>query len=257
MGSSMTNLSNELMVVENVSVSVEDKQVVSGLNLRIGCGETHVIMGKNGSGKSSFLNALVKNPKYSIVDGDVRVNGNTILDKSVAEVAQMGVFLSFQSAPAIAGLSISTLLKNSVNSIRRARNEKVLSAPEYFRLAKEYCDLLEIPQDWLKRAVNVGFSGGEKKRVSMLEMLFLEPKIALLDEPDSGVDMDSVNVIAKAVAYQKAKGTSFLIVSHYPKLISLSQPEFVHIMRDGRIVEEGGMELANRVLDSGFGGEDM
>ena len=252
----MVNLSDELLVVENLCVQVDDKEIIHGLDLCVGRGETHIIMGKNGSGKSSFLNAMVKNPKYSITNGDIRLGGETILEKTVAQVAQMGLFLSFQNAPAIAGLSISTLLKNSVNSIRRARGEQVLSAPEYFRLAKEYCKMLEIPQEWLKRGVNVGFSGGEKKRISMLEMLFLEPKVALLDEPDSGVDTDSVEIIARAVAYQKSKGTAFVIVSHYPKLIDLCKPEFVHIMRDGRIVEDGGMELANRILTEGFGTEE-
>lgn len=246
------NVSDELLMVENLVVRVEDKEIIHGLDIRVGRGETHIIMGKNGSGKSSLLNAMVKNPKYSITDGDIRICGESILEKSVAQVAQMGLFLSFQNAPAIAGLSISTLLKNSVNSVRRVNGKNPLSAPEYFRLAKEYCDILEIPQEWLKRGVNVGFSGGEKKRISMLEMLFLEPKIALLDEPDSGVDTDSVEVIARAVKYQKEKGTSFVIVSHYPKLIDLCQPEFVHIMQDGKIIENGGIELANRVMSEGF-----
>ncbi len=241
-----------MLKVQNLKVIVEEKQVIDDLNLDIGPNETHIIMGKNGSGKSSFLNTIVKNPKYKIIGGSIFFNNLDLKDKSVYEIAQSGIFLSFQNAPAISGLSISMLLKHSVNSIRVARGEKPLTAPEYFKLVDEYCSVLDIPKDWLKRQVNVGFSGGEKKRLSMLEMLFLNPKLALLDEPDSGVDTDSVNIIAKAIDYQKVKGTSFIIVSHYPKLISLSKPNFVHIMECGKIVKTGDILLAEEIDKQGF-----
>ena len=241
-----------MLDVKNLKVNVGDKQILNGVNLNIGVGETHILMGKNGSGKSSFLNAIVKNPKYKIVDGNILFLGENLADKSVSDVARMGVFLSFQNPPAISGLSVSTLLKNSVNSVRGTRGEKVLSAPEYFKSLDEYCKLLEIPNEWMKRPVNLGFSGGEKKKLSMLEMLFLKPKLALLDEPDSGVDVDAVNIIIRAIDYLKQFNVSFLIVSHYEKLISLSKPDYVHIMKDGEIVKNGDETLAKKIIKQGF-----
>ncbi|MBR1544637.1 MAG: Fe-S cluster assembly ATPase SufC [Alphaproteobacteria bacterium] len=242
-----------MLDIKNLKVNVDEKQILNGVDLHIGSGETHILMGKNGSGKSSLLNTVVKNPKYKISGGDILFLGESILEKSVSDVAKSGIFLSFQNPPAISGLSVSTLLKNSVNSVRAARGEKPLTAPEYFKLADEYCKVLEIPKDWLKRQVNVGFSGGEKKKLSMLEMLFLQPKLALLDEPDSGVDVDAVNIIAKAIDYLRPLGVSFLIVSHYEKLISLSKPNFVHVMQDGKIVKTGDIILAEKIIKQGFG----
>ncbi len=242
-----------MLETKNLKVEIDGKEVLNGVNLKVGIAETHIIMGKNGSGKSTLLNTLAKNPKYKIIDGTVLFDGVDVGTKSVAELAQAGMFLSFQNAPSISGLSISMLLKNAVNSVRKAVGDKPLTAPEYFKLADEYCKLLEIPVDWLKRQVNVGFSGGEKKRLSMLEMLFLNPKVALLDEPDSGVDTDAVSIIARAIDFQKAKGTSFIIVSHYPKLISLAKPNFVHIMESGKIVKTGDITLADEILTQGFG----
>ncbi len=245
-----------MLNIKNLKVNVEEKQILNGVDLHIGASETHVIMGKNGSGKSSLLNTIVKNPKYKIIEGDISFLGESILEKSVCDVAKVGIFLSFQNAPGINGLTVSALLKNSVNSVRQARGEKPLTAPEYFKLADKYCNLLEIPNEWLKRQVNIGFSGGEKKRLSMLEMLFLQPKLALLDEPDSGVDIDAVNIIAKAIDFLKPLGTSFLIVSHYEKLISLSRPDFVHVMQDGKIVQTGDIVLVEKIVKQGFGNEN-
>ena len=241
-----------MLEIKDLKVNVDDKEILKGVNLTVGEGQTHIIMGVNGSGKSSLLNTIIKNPKYKIVGGSVLFDGVDLSELSVSEVASKGIFLSFQNPPAVTGLSISTLLKYSVNSVRRANGKAPLSAPEFFKLSDKYCQLLSIPNAWLKREVNVGFSGGEKKRLSMLEMLFLEPKLALLDEPDSGVDVDSVNIILKAIEYLREKGTSFIIVSHYPQLISNVAPDFVHIMKSGVIVKSGDCSLAECVLKDGF-----
>ena len=241
-----------MLEIKNLKVNVDTNEILKGVNLSVKGGQTHIVMGKNGSGKSSLLNTIVKNPKYNVVGGSIAIDNVDLCDKSVSEVAQMGVFLSFQNPPAISGLVISTLLKYSVNSVRKARGEKPLSAPEFFKKVAEYCEILQIPQSWLKREMNVGFSGGEKKRISCLEMMFLEPKVALLDEPDSGVDVDSVNIIIKAIDYMKSKGTAFVVVSHYPQLISNIAPDFVHIMKDGVIVKSGDSNLADTILKEGF-----
>ena len=238
--------------IRNLKVSVDDKQILNNVNLSIKKNETHVLMGKNGSGKSSLLNTIVKNPNYIITAGDILLNNSSIINKSVSEIACSGIFLSFQNAPAISGLTLSTLLKNAVNSIKVSNSEKPITASEYFKLVSEYCKMLDIPEEWLKRSVNLGFSGGEKKRLSMLEMLFLNPKLALLDEPDSGVDIDSMVIIAKAINYQQKRGTSFLIVSHYQKLISLVKPKFIHVMKEGKIIKSGGMELSESIDKEGF-----
>ncbi len=238
--------------IKNLVVNVEDKQILKGVNLTVNKNTIHIIMGKNGCGKSSLLNSIVKNPVYKIQKGDIFFENKSVKKLAVYEIAQKGIFLSFQNAPAISGLSVSSLLKNAVNSIKQANGEKPITAPEYMKLVKTYSELLEIPTSWLSREVNKGFSGGEKKRLSMLEMLFLSPKLALLDEPDSGVDTESINIIIKAINYLRQKGTAFVIVSHYEKLIRNLNPDFIHIMSDGKIVKTGDISLLNIIEKEGF-----
>ena len=238
--------------IKNLIVNVDDKQILKGVDLKVEKNTTHIIMGKNGCGKSSLLNSIVKNPVYEITGGDIFFEKKSITKLAVYEIAQRGIFLSFQNSPAISGLSISSLLKNAVSSIKEAKGEKPLTAPEFLKLAKTYCELLEIPTAWLSREVNKGFSGGEKKRLSMLEMLFISPKLALLDEPDSGVDTESINIIIKAINYLCERGTSFIIVSHYEKLIRNINPDFIHVMNDGKIVKTGHIELLDLIEKEGF-----
>ena len=238
--------------IKNLIVNVDDKQILKGVNLTVNKNTTHIIMGKNGCGKSSLLNSIVKNPVYEIKSGDIFFEKKSITKLAVYEIAQRGIFLSFQNAPAISGLSISSLLKNAVNSVKQANSEKPLTAPEFIKFAKTYCEILEIPNTWLSREVNKGFSGGEKKRLSMLEMLFLSPKLALLDEPDSGVDTESINIIIKAINYLREKGTTFIIVSHYEKMIRNLNPDFIHIMSEGKIVKTGDITLLDMIEKEGF-----
>ena len=238
--------------IKNLFVKIDDKEILKGVNLKVEKNTTHIIMGKNGCGKSSLLNSIVKNPVYEIMGGDVFFENKSIINLPVYEIAQRGIFLSFQNPPAISGLAISSLLKNAVSSIKEAKGEKPVTAPEFLKLAKTYCELLEIPTAWLSREVNKGFSGGEKKRLSMLEMLFIAPKLALLDEPDSGVDTESINIITKAINYLRGQGTSFIIVSHYAKLIRNLNPDFIHVMSEGKIVKTGDIKLVDVIEKEGF-----
>ncbi|MDR2099124.1 MAG: Fe-S cluster assembly ATPase SufC [Rickettsiales bacterium] len=241
-----------MLKIENLHVAAEGREILSGLGLGVKAGETHVIMGKNGGGKSTLLSAIAKNPKYEITAGSIAFDGVDLAGKSADEVARMGVFLSFQNAPAIPGLTISTLLKHAANSVRRARGEEPLSAPKFFKLADEYSKLLEIPPAWMNREANVGFSGGERKKIACLEMLFLNPRLALLDEPDSGVDVDAMNIIVRAIERLRSSGTAFVVVSHYSRLIDRLAPDAVYVMREGAIAASGGAELAGRIEEHGF-----
>jgi len=223
-----------LLSIRKLTACADKKEILRGVDLEIGEGETHVLTGRNGSGKSTLLNAIMREPRLK-VDGKVEFDGKDISKLSTERIAAAGIFLGAQAAPAIEGLSYSTLLKHSANALRRARGEKELTAPEFFKLAKEYCELLGIPEGWLARSVGEGFSGGEKKRLQMLLMLFFVPKLAMLDEPDSGVDMEAIEVIAKAVNHLAKQGVSFLIVSHYDRFIKLIEPDKTHVMKEGRI----------------------
>jgi Fe-S cluster assembly ATP-binding protein len=241
-----------MLDVKGLKAGVEGREILKGADLSVKAGQTHIIMGKNGSGKSTLLSAIARNPKYEILSGSMLLDGEDIAGKGASDVAAKGVFLSFQNAPAIPGLSISTLLKHSVNGVRRARGEEPMAAPEFFGLAKEYSAFLEIPGGWLEREVNLGFSGGERKRIACLEMLFLKPRLALLDEPDSGVDVDAMKIITASIGRLKASGTAFVIVSHYSRLIGAVGADAVHVMRDGAIAVSGGAELAREIERNGF-----
>ena len=241
-----------LLTIKNLIAHAEDKKILNGVDLQIPAGETHILMGRNGSGKSTLLGAIMRSPRLS-VNGKVEFDGRDISTLPTEQIASAGIFLGPQTTPSIEGLSYSTLLKHSANALALARGEKELLAPEFFRLARENCALLGIPEGWLARHVGEGFSGGEKKRLQMLLMLFFKPRLAMLDEPDSGVDVEAIEVIAKAVKHLAALGTSFLIVSHYDRLIKAIAPHKVHVMQDGLITRTGGPELAAEIDTKGFG----
>jgi len=218
-------------------------EILRGVDLRVGAGETHVIMGRNGSGKSTLLNSIMRAPTLPAATGEAILEGANLALTSTDEIARAGVFLGLQHPPAIPGVSVATLIKHATK----------MTASEYLRKSAEACDFLGIPREWLKREVGVGFSGGEKKRLMMLEMLMISPRIALLDEPDSGVDVEAIDVILAAVKRMREAGTSFLVVSHYARLIEGLFPDRVHVMQDGKIVRSGSIEIAREIERSGFG----
>ncbi|MDR1009484.1 MAG: Fe-S cluster assembly ATPase SufC [Rickettsiales bacterium] len=237
-----------MLDIENLHVSVDGKEILKGVDLHISPSETCVIMGRNGSGKSTLANAILKNPRYEITKGSLRFAGRDMTNEPTAAIAAAGVFFAQQHAPAIEGLPVSTLLKNAVNSTR----ETPMPAPEFFKRAKEYCAMLKIPDAWLARDMNVGFSGGEKKRLACLEMLFLEPKLCILDEPDSGVDISSMDMIIEAIKHRQSTGSSFIVISHYARLIDAVKPDKVHLMSEGKIVKSGTHALAKLIEKEGF-----
>lgn len=244
-----------MLKIENLKVSLKEtkQQIISNFNLEIKEKEVHFLLGKNGSGKSTLAMTLAGSEKYEITNGIITLNNKIINEMKPYERVSSGLFLSYQMPVSIAGLTFSTLLKHSVNSIRRAKNLTPYNAIQFFQKIEEYSKLLEIPNEWLSREVNVGFSGGEKKKMEMLQMLMAEPNISILDEPDSGVDVDAVNIISKAIDYCIEKlNTSFLIITHYEKLFEKIPVSSVHIFNKGEIIKSGNIELAKEITKNGF-----
>ena len=243
-----------MLEVKNLYAGVGERQIVKDVSLSLGAGRAAVLMGRNGSGKSTLLGAIMNDPRLEVA-GSVELDGEDLTDKAAVKRAQAGLFLGEQDQASVEGLSRSTLLKHSANALRRARGQEPLAAPEFFGLAKEYCAMLGVPDEWMAREVGGQFSGGEKKRMTALAMLFFGPKAVLLDEPDSGVDVDSLAFIAKAISHLRGKGAAVLIVSHYAKLVEQVRPDEALVMQDGEIVERGDAELARRICERGFDGD--
>ncbi len=236
-----------------VNLSENNSEIIHDFSMKISPSEMHFLIGKNGSGKSSVSMALAGNEKYKISFGKVFINGNDLLRMSVDERVHSGLFLSYQNPISIDGLSFSTFLKYAVNSVRAARGARALNAPDFFACVEKYCEILSVPSEWLKRDLNVGFSGGEKKKMDMLQMMLLEPKFAILDEPDSGVDIDAIGSIIGAVKFCRDEfKTGFVIISHYEKLLNRLGADFVHIMSDGSVVKTGDAAIAKRIQSIGF-----
>jgi Fe-S cluster assembly ATP-binding protein len=244
-----------MLEIKNLFVNLfeNNSEIIHDFSFDVSSREMHFLIGMNGSGKSSVSLALVGSEKYKISSGKVLVNGKNLLKMSIDERVHNGLFLSYQNPIAIDGLSYSVFLKHSVNSVRVARGLKAFNAPDFFAYVERYCKILSIPNDWLKRNLNVGFSGGEKKKMEMLQMMLLEPKFAILDEPDSGVDIDAINSIIAAVKFCRDEfETAFVIITHYEKLLDKLGADFVHILSDGSIVKTGRIELAKHIQKSGF-----
>lgn len=240
-----------MLDIRNLTASVEGKQILKGLNLKIGNGEVHAIMGPNGSGKSTLASVLAGREDYE-VGGEVIYNGKNLLELSPEERAQAGMFLAFQYPVEIAGVSNATFLKQAVNSIRLANGKEKMDSKDFLKLMKEKMALVEMDKTMTQRSVNEGFSGGEKKRNEIFQMAMLEPKLCVLDETDSGLDIDALKIVSNGVNALRNKERSFIVITHYQRLLDYIIPDFVHVLYNGRIVKSGPKELAMELEEKGY-----
>ena len=235
--------------IKNLHVSIDDKEVVKGVDLTINEGELHVIMGPNGSGKTTLAKTIMGHPQLMITKGDILVDGKSIKEMKPNERARLGIFLQFQNPIEIEGLG----LLNFLNSARGAITDKPLQFKEFMSEVKNTSKDLALKEELIGRSLNHGFSGGEKKKVEILQMHVLKPKLAILDEPDSGLDIDALKIVAQNVeAMRKEKKMSLLVITHYSRILNYMEPQFIHVMKDGKIVKEGGKELINEVENKGY-----
>ncbi len=243
-----------VLEVKNLHVAVEETDILRGVNLTIKQGEIHALMGPNGSGKSTLAHALMGHPNYEIVEGEILFNGVNILELGPDERSRMGLFLAFQYPVAIPGVTVANFLRTAINSRRKVEDEddKGMPIPEFRKLLKEKMTSLDMDHDVAGRYLNDGFSGGEKKRAEILQLATLEPDIAVLDETDSGLDIDALKIVAEGVNKLVGPGLGVLVITHYQRLLGYIVPEFVHVMFEGRIVESGGADLAQKLEDSGY-----
>ena len=236
----------------HVQLEEEDKQILKGVNLEVEPGKVHAIMGPNGSGKSTLSYVLAGRPGYEVTEGTAHLGDVDLLDIEPEERAAAGLFLAFQYPVEIPGVGNMTFLRTAVNAQRKARGEEEMSAAEFLKVIREKAKTLKIDADMLKRPVNVGFSGGEKKRNEILQMAMLEPKMCILDETDSGLDVDAMKLVSEGVNALRDEGRGFLVITHYQRLLDHIKPDVVHIMADGRIIKTGGPELALEVENNGY-----
>ena len=242
-----------MLDIKNLSASIEGKKILKNFNLNIKPGEVHAIMGPNGSGKSTLANVLSGRKGYT-VEGKVYYEGNDLLEIPIEERAQKGIFLAFQYPIEIPGVNTNIFLKTSLNAIRKFRGLKELDALDFLRLVKEKSKKLKIQEKILSRQLNVGFSGGEKKKNEILQMTILEPKLAILDETDSGLDIDALRIVSEGVNSLRDKKRSFLIITHYQRLLDYIKPDFVHVLVNGKIVKTGSSDLALELEKDGYEG---
>jgi Fe-S cluster assembly ATP-binding protein len=241
-----------MLQITNLHAEVDGKKILNGLTLTIPTGEVAAIMGPNGSGKSTLSYILAGKTDYEVTEGEVLLNGENILELAPEERAARGLFLAFQYPLEIPGVATMTFLKAALNAQRKARGEGELSTPDFIKRVNAAAERLEIPRDMLKRAFNVGFSGGEKKRMEILQMALLEPSLGVLDETDSGLDIDALRVVADGVNALRSKDRTFVIITHYQRLLNHIVPDTVHVMSKGRIVRSGGKELALELEANGY-----
>ena len=241
-----------MIKIKNLNVNVEEKEILKGINLEVKPGELHVIMGRNGTGKSTLANVLVGKEKYIVTNGTVSFNGENLLDMSPEDRACAGLFLSFQYPVAIPGVNNMYFLKAAVNAIRKSRGEEEIDAVDFLSMIREKLKMVALDESFIHRPVNDGFSGGEKKRNEILQMITLEPKLSILDETDSGLDIDALKIVAKGVNDFRSPERSFILITHYQRILNYMKPDFVHVLMNGKIVKSGTMELAKEVEKKGY-----
>jgi len=248
----MHKAKNTMLQIKNLHASVEDKEILKGINLEINAGEVHAIMGPNGSGKSTLSAVIAGNENYQVTDGFVSLDGEDLAELAPEERAHKGLFLSFQYPVEIPGVSVTNFMKTAINESRKANGKAEMPANEMLKLIREKSELLEIDRKFLSRSLNEGFSGGEKKRNEIFQMAMLEPKLAILDETDSGLDIDALRIVANGVNKLKNENNAVLVITHYQRLLDYIIPDFVHVLMDGKIVKSGGKELAYELEEKGY-----
>ncbi len=241
-----------MIQIKNLKADIDGKEILKGLDLSIKDGEVHAIMGPNGSGKSTLSYVLAGREEYNVTDGDILMDGESLMGLSPEDRAAKGVFLAFQYPVEIPGVQMTTFMRTALNAVRKARGQDPLDAIDFLKFMKSKAKELGISDDMMKRAVNVGFSGGEKKRNEVLQMAMLEPKFCVLDETDSGLDIDALKIVADGVNAMRGQGRSFLVITHYQRLLDYIKPDVVHVMAKGKIVKTGGPELALELENSGY-----
>ncbi len=241
-----------MLSIKNLQAKVEYKEILKGIDLEINAGEVHAIMGPNGSGKSTLANVLSGNKNYEVTGGDVRYEGKNLLEMDAETRAREGLFLAFQYPIEIPGVSNATFLKTALNEIRKYRGLDEVTSKDFLALIKEKAHVLGMDESLISRSVNVGFSGGEKKRNEIFQMLMLQPKFVLLDETDSGLDIDALKIVANGVNIYRKKDNAVLVVTHYQRLLNYIQPDFVHVLYNGKIIKSGGKELALELEERGY-----
>ena len=241
-----------MLKIENLHVNVENKAIIKGLNLEVNAGEVHAIMGPNGSGKSTLSAVIAGNEDYDVVKGKILYNDENIEDLSAEERAHKGIFMSFQYPVEIPGITVTNFIKTAINSNLKARGKKEMPANEMLKNIREKANLLEIDSKFLSRSLNEGFSGGEKKRNEIFQMAMLEPTLAILDETDSGLDIDALRIVASGVNKLKNKDNATIVITHYQRLLDHIIPDFVHVLQDGKIVKSGNKDLALQLEEKGY-----
>ena len=241
-----------MLSIKNLHASIGDKEILKGINLEVKAGEVHAIMGPNGAGKSTLASIIAGNENYEVTQGEISLDGEDLAELAPEERAHKGVFLSFQYPVEIPGVSVTNFIRTAINETRKANGQEEMPANEMLKVIREKSELLEIDRKFLSRSLNEGFSGGEKKRNEIFQMAMLEPKLAILDETDSGLDIDALRIVANGVNKLKSDKNAIVVITHYQRLLDYIVPDFVHVLYNGKIVKSGGKELAHELEEKGY-----
>ncbi|NOX64913.1 MAG: Fe-S cluster assembly ATPase SufC [Chlorobi bacterium] len=241
-----------MISIKNLKVNIEGKEILKGLNLQVNAGEVHAIMGPNGSGKSTLANVLTGNESYEVTEGEVTYNGKNLLELSPEDRAREGLFLAFQYPVEIPGISNATFLQTAINEIRKYNGKEELTPKEFLDMMRKKAKVVGMDDSLISRAVNAGFSGGEKKRNEIFQLLMLQPKLAILDETDSGLDIDALKIVSQGVNEYKSDDNAVILVTHYQRLLDYIVPDYIHVLYDGRIIKSGGKDLALELEEKGY-----